>query len=125
VGVLGANSGAADLIATPTLSRDGVFQLTWADRGTVILEEARRPDFSDARPIYTGNDNGTTLSGKSDGDYYYRVRGTLIDAIAEGEMRVEVRHHPLSRALGFFALGAVVFIATVTLIVRGGRAEER
>jgi hypothetical protein len=114
-----------DLIASPTPSRDGVFQLTWPDRGTVILEEAHRPDFSDAQPIYEGTDTATTLSGKADGDYYYRVRATLGDASRADEVRVEVRHHPLSRAFAFFSLGAAVFIATVILIAYGGRLEER
>jgi hypothetical protein len=34
---------------------------------------------------------------------------------------VTVAHHPLSRAVAFFTVGALVFLATLGLIVRGAR----
>ena len=114
---------AASLSASPSVSADGVYQLTWPQQGAVVLEEARRDDFSDARPVYAGRDAGATLSGKPDGTYYYRLRGASEATSEAARVRVDVQHHPLSRALGFFAVGAAVFVSTVALIVRGGRAE--
>ena len=101
----------------------GFYQLTWSGETAAgfELEEATRADFAQARLLYRGPDLATVLSGKPDGDYHYRIRaiddGTRSDWSAP--VHVEVRHHSLARALTFLALGAIVFIATVVLILRG------
>jgi hypothetical protein len=40
-------------------------------------------------------------------------------------VKVTVRHHPIERAIGYFAVGFVVFLATLLLIVRGAVSGER
>jgi hypothetical protein len=55
----------------------GNFTLAWAsDENDVlfILQEATRPDFSDAREIERGDKSQRTLYGRRVGNYYYRVR---------------------------------------------------
>lgn len=119
------------LSAAPIRSTDGVYQLGWTHAGRVRIEESARPDFGDAVIIYEGADRATTLSGRTDGFYYYRLvplDGSAASA-ADGALRVEpirveVVHHPLSRALAFFVLGLVVFTSTVLLVVMGDRSAS-
>jgi hypothetical protein len=97
----------------------GYFQLTWNAEGPVRLVESNTPDFRNAVTLYTGSDSGRTISGRGDGDLYYRIESAATGAVLGEPLRVTVTHHPLSRALTFFGIGAVVFVATLTLIVVG------
>lgn len=123
--------GVAQSLAAPGLSSDtdvatsGFFRLAWhaAPGLESELQEARSPDFDDAQRRYYGTDRARFVSGKADGRYYYRVR-TFNDEHPSPWSQavvVEVRHHPLWRAVGFFALGALVFLATVWLVLRRPR----
>ena len=71
--------------------------------------------------LYRGADLATLRSGQPDGDYYYRIRALHEAGPSPWSeaVHVEVRHHPLSRALTFLLLGAVVFLATLVLILHG------
>lgn len=71
------------VLATPRLtaprgpSRDGSFRLGFAtsDLDTVfVLEEAARHDFADASEIWRGTGATLTLTGRSEGAHYYRLR---------------------------------------------------
>lgn len=128
-------SGSA--LAAPVLSADGdvasagYYRLSWSQDGVpgvYELQEAQRSDFGHARTLYRGPDRATVLSGRSDGMRWYRVRDLPADG-APGDwsapLRVETRHHSLTRAFGFFAAGVVVFLATFGLILTGGRMESR
>lgn len=76
-------------LATPLLqisqppADEGTFTLAWDGQAatgtqpaslTFSLQEATRPDFSDAVTIYSGGQQSLTLYGRSLGDYYYQVR---------------------------------------------------
>lgn len=121
-----AQSLAAPGLASDTdVATSGFFRLTWdATAGLESeLQEARSPDFEDAQQRYSGTDRARFVSGKADGHYYYRVR-SFNDTHPSPWSRtvvVEVRHHPLWRAFGFFSLGALVFLATVWLVLRRHR----
>ncbi len=125
----------ATLSADPARSTDGVYQLEWTASGPVRIEESAEPDFRDVAVVYEGTDRATTLSGRLDGVYHYRLRSPAQPGAAAGApsevppVRVEVVHHPLSRAFGFFLLGLVVFASTVGLVLfgdrRAGRETER
>ena len=115
---------------TSTVATAGFYRLQWGSadhEGRYELQEATRRDFSDSRTLYTGPDLATVLSGKPDGEYFYRVR--RLDAEARSAwsapVEVRVRAHPLVRALTFFALGALVFVATAVLILRGEAQTRR
>lgn len=125
--VVGLALPAAGFEASPSTSSDGVYQLSWASDGTVVVEESRDEAFRDARVLYRGTDLATTVTGRSDGVYFYRLRRVEGGDASAPVLRVVVAHHPLSRALAFFGLGAVVFGSTVVLVVRGSRdtAVER
>jgi hypothetical protein len=138
IAVLSAHAAAATgAVPAPALKADtsvataGFYRLVWGDAGgglpTYELQESADGAFNAPRAVYTGRDQASVLSGQPDGEYHYRVRARLEggestdwSAIAT----VRVSHHPLSRAFGFFAAGAVVFLATLGLIVAGNRRAE-
>jgi len=118
----------------PTLSASteratgGYYSLSWDGAGNVHyeLQEAREPAFDSPRSIYEGRDTASVISGKPDGDFFYRVR-----ALSEAgpgpwsePARVSVAHHSLTRALQFFFVGALVFAVLVTVIIRGTREDR-
>ena len=108
----------------------GYYQLKWESDNAAVelpagfpveLEESTDVTFGDAKLLYAGSDPATVISGRSDGTWFYRARlrdGEVASPWSDS-VTVTVAHHPLSRALSFFALGIVVFLATVWLIVRG------
>lgn len=118
-----ANAGAQSLqLESDTdVATAGYYQLRWYSTSPVILEEAQTAEFASPRIIYRGSDAARVISGKPDGDLYYRVRNSDSDT-PSNVVKVTVRHHSLARAVAFFALGATVFVATLLLIVTGARA---
>jgi hypothetical protein len=99
----------------------GYFQLRWNASSAVELEESTTPDFTAPRRLYSGSDRARVVSGKPDGDWYYRARPVSSGSSFSNIVKVEVRHHPLKRAVAYFVVGAVVFLATALLIVNGAR----
>ncbi len=65
-------------VQVPPSSATGVYTVTWAHTappGTWYeLQEATDPSFAGARTIYIGAAPGWTITGQSNGLYYYRVR---------------------------------------------------
>jgi hypothetical protein len=112
-----------ELEASPELATAGFYQLRWYSARPVELEESQDPEFSSAEIIYRGSDAARVMSGKRDGDLYYRVRDTD-DGTFSNVVKVTVRHHSLERAMAFFSLGAIVFLATLLLIATGVRGES-
>ena len=129
---------AADV---PTLESDssvataGYFQLSWqgSSSGEYLLQEAPDPDFTNAKNLYEGPDTASLVSGRANGVYYYRIRDYRISDNAQAAdagswsnvVKVEVAHHPLSRAFMFFTLGAIVFLSTLVVVVLGNRAHKQ
>jgi hypothetical protein len=111
-----------ELGADTELATAGYFQLRWRAEGAVIVEEDTQPDFASPRVIYRGSDNARVLSGKPDGDWYYRARTVGADNAFGNVVQVTVRHHPVERAFAFFGLGALVFLSTLGLIIKGARS---
>jgi len=125
--MLWAGTGnALTLEAAPELSTDGVVVLSWQPAGQpVVLERASRADFTDAQVLYRGTDGASLRSGLPDGSYHYRV-APLTDGVAgawSGPVTVRVAHHRPQRAWALFALGALVFVATLGLILSGIRRD--
>jgi hypothetical protein len=59
-----------------TAPEGGTYDLFWSPAAGAIdvLQEATRPDFSDAADIATGTAGRVTIHGRAAGDFYYRVR---------------------------------------------------
>jgi hypothetical protein len=124
-GPASAAAGTVRLASDTEVAAAGNFQLRWTADSAVRLEEATAPDFRTARAIYSGRDKARVMSGKADGDWYYRARPADSGGNWSNTVKVTVRHHPLGRAIGFFAVGAVVFSATLLLIVCGNVGGSR
>ena len=90
-----------------------------------MLEESQSPDFTEPRTIYTGSDGARVMSGKPDGDWYYRAAPVESPGAYSNTVKVTVRHHPLGRALAYFTVGAIVFLATLFIIARGAAGDGR
>lgn len=124
-GLLPGIAGAAALEA-PAESSEGYYQLRWEADEPIRLVEATSAGFADARTIYTGSDTAHVVSGKPDGVFHYRIETAGGGTVLADPVVVTVRHHSLSRAFSFFALGAVVFLATLGLILFArSAADER
>lgn len=117
-----ATGAPVELRADSAVAKAGYFRLQWQAPGDVVVQEDTSPAFATPRVVYRGPDNARVLSGKPDGEWYYRARTAGSDGAFGEVVEVTVQHHPLERALAFFALGALVFLATLAAIVRGARA---
>lgn len=120
---VGAEGGAV-LESDTDVATAGFFQLSWdAGPGDVRLVESGNAGFVAPRVVYEGADTARLVSGKPDGDYFYRLEAADgVPAVLSNTVEVTVRHHSLGRATAFFAVGAVVFAATLGLIVYGSRS---
>ncbi|GAB4489407.1 MAG: choice-of-anchor D domain-containing protein [Thermodesulfovibrionales bacterium] len=74
---------AAPTYFTVPANSSGNIQLTWGPSSmtgvTFVVEESMFSDFSVltlASPVYTGTAQSTTLTGRTTGTYYYRVKAT-------------------------------------------------
>lgn len=120
-------SFAVELQTDTDLATAGYFQLQWHNGDEHVryqLQEADNPQFEQARQLYQGQDRARMITGRSDGDYYYRVRVLDVNGSTgawSDTVQVQVQHHSLSRAFGFFAVGAVVFLAILIAILVGNR----
>lgn len=102
-------------------SDTGAFRLSWsgaADAEYLVRETS--PDGT-TRTVYEGGDTATTVSGRTAGTYRYRVESGATQASCE----VLVAPPSLGTALGFFAGGLFVTLATVVVVLRGHRAHRR
>lgn len=87
------------------------------------LQQATQADFGDADTLYQGPDKASVISGLPNNTYYYRVRFANEPNWSEA-ISVEVKHHSLARAFGFFGLGIVMFIITVIVLLKGTRLDS-
>lgn len=119
IGALCLASGAAGAASLegPEVANEGYYQLRWEAGQPIRLVEASSAGFGDATTLYTGSDSAHVVSGKPDGTWYYRLEAEGGDEVLAGPIAVTVRHHSLVRAFGFFTLGAIVFFATLGLIL--------
>jgi len=123
---LSASVAGPQLDSDTTLSTAGYFRLTWRDvpGAEYELQQAQSDNFNDARTLYHGRDQASVISGLANGHYYYRIGNTATGQWSE-PLEIEVKHHTLTRAFGFFTLGAVMFLATLGVLISGTRRRGR
>lgn len=106
------------------ISRDGHIRLAWEGErapgeAEYEVQQADNEHFNNARAIYQGPDLATFVSGLENGTYYYRIRS------GEGEwsdtLLVEVRHPSLRLTFLLLGIGAVVFLLTAGIVIKGAR----
>ena len=91
------------------------------------LQRATNRSFSDAHTYYRGPDLATYVSGLANGSYYYRIReirNTGQYSVWSTPVEVIVEHHSLNLAFTLFGLGAVVFILTLVIVLKGAPTRE-
>ena len=125
-----AGASPLELVTDTELATAGYYRISWqAEHSPNLyrLLESDNPRFNHNKVIYEGPDLATVLSGKPNGSYYYRV-AILQDhtpVSVSNTVMVKVAHHSLTKAFLFFAIGALVFLATLLLILRGNRQSEK
>ena len=116
--------------AVPRLESDtdvataGYYQLQWTAATPEVAIEETSGNAPSTTTLYEGPDRATLRSGLADGRRSYRAGEIGEDGSVTAwsdPVEVTVAHHPLHRALTFFAIGAIVFFATLLLIVGGAR----
>jgi hypothetical protein len=108
-------------------SDTGAYRLSWKGPKGVRYRLTE-----DGEILYQGPDVASTVSGREEGSYTYRVG--LIDEAPEATgrvaawsepCRVEVAPPSLPLAFGLLGMGFVVFLFVLVIIVRGHRAHRR
>ena len=121
---MGTNVWYSKQVAEPHLEcpggsdNDGAYALKWSGTGTHWqLQE-------NGLVLYDGPDTGTTVTGRAAGKYEYRA-GIVKDDGSVGAWSkpctVQVDPPSLALAFGLAGIGAVVFIATITMLRIGDR----
>ncbi len=106
-------------------SEDGYIGLSWdseAEGGIFELQESTSVDFESYRVVYKGPDLATFVSGLENGQYFYRVRRN--DGAWSSPIELQVKHHTLQLAFSLFGLGALVFVLTAWVIIKGTREQS-
>jgi len=97
---------------------DGAYALRWDGAGTHWqLQE-------NGLVLYDGPDTGTTVTGRPAGTYEYRAAMVKDDGAVgawSAPCVVHVEPPSLALAFGLAGIGAVVFIATITMLRIGDR----
>ncbi|MCG7913223.1 MAG: fibronectin type III domain-containing protein [Candidatus Thiodiazotropha weberae] len=130
LGLFAASAVSAPLLSlAPAQSTDGKATLSWElpEGASVEVESSLDDRFVNVVPLYQGSDRSTVLTGLSDGSYHFRARITHQNGAISpwGEpVSLLVEHHSLVKAVSFFVIGAVVFVATLLLIILGARREQ-
>ena len=102
------------------VSDDGTIRLDWNatdQEKQYEVQQASENDFTNAKQVYDGPDLAVFISGLRNGTYYFRVR-------EEGQnwsnvKKVTVQHHSLRLAFFLFGIGALVFLLTAWVVIRG------
>jgi hypothetical protein len=114
---------AVQLSSDIQLATAGYYQLLWSGNSKVFqLQESQSADFISYKVIYEGNDLARVISGKPDGEYFYRISASAEkNSVTSNVVKITVVHHPLENAVLFFIAGAIVFIGILGLIIKGNR----
>jgi len=87
------------------------------------LQQADNKEFTNPKTVYVGPDEAAVISGLPSQLYFYRVRLANKNEWST-PIQVEVKHHSLVRAFGFFALGAGMFAIMIIVLIKGARERN-
>lgn len=101
-------------------THDGHVRLQWVSLAPDAVYEVQQSvttGFGDPTTIYMGPDLATFVSGLNDGVYYYRFRAD--DGAWSDTLTLTVKHYSLQLAFTLSGLGAIVFLLTVLVVLKG------
>ena len=100
-------------------SPEGHIRLEWAadQESTFELQRSLTSDFNSPTVLYRGPDRASFISGLENGTYYFRIREQ--NGVWSETLTVIVKHQSLLLAFMLFTIGAIVFLLTVWVVVRG------
>lgn len=110
------------LTASTELSNEGYFVLSWQTpfpEATLRLEQDSNSRFSDPVVREIAGEGAATITGLTDGNYYFRLVNN--GSVISNTVQVAVAHHSLGRAFSFFLLGLTLFSILVATILRGNK----
>jgi hypothetical protein len=125
--IVNAQPSPPNLSVDSDIATAGFYRLSWEPpAGQVELQESADPVFRDPATRYVGHDSATLISGKPDGQWYYRVRALSDTHTGDwsNTVAITVNHHSLVRAVLFLSLGIIVFITIVLLVIRGPGRQQ-
>ena len=106
-----------------SLSSEGYFVLNWTTApdavAPVVIQQSLDAGFGAPVNIDVPANGAITLTGFDNGTYY--IRAQQAGAADSDTVVVEVAHHSLSRAFGFFLTGLILFQILTVTIIRGNR----
>lgn len=122
---------------TTVTTTEGIVQLVWRVTGEEIgtthfsfeLQRATEPTFAQPTTHYQGTENGTFVTGLVRGNMYFRVRA-INEAGEAGPwsdppQRVTTAYPNPPLVATLMVIGAIVFLLTAIVIVRGHRQNRR
>lgn len=118
--------GDLPTLSAPSQSREGYFVLTLSESPSQALwvEYSTDPEFTQVLRTYPwfGDFDRLTLSGFSNGEHFFRLRGDSQPQANQTQLsnvvKVRVDHYPLWQAIGLFLVGLIVFLVLAGLIWR-------
>jgi hypothetical protein len=122
-----AETKAPTLTCPADPSTTGAYRLSWQGPGGGEFQLEERGEAGDFEILYSGPDVASTVTGRGEGEYTYRVGAVAGEGvIAYSEPCVVAVEPPsLGLALALFAVGLAVTGSTVALILRGHAAHRR
>ena len=101
-------------------SDTGAYRITWsgAEGVEVRVEE-------NGALLYQGTQEATTVSGRPEGDYVYRIAVAESPSFWTDSCTVTVSPPSLALAFLLFGVGLTVFASLLVVVVRGHRAHRR
>jgi hypothetical protein len=115
-------------------SSSGSIKISWHLPDSILsdtnynfeLQQSTVANFDSSIIRYSGPDLASYISGLKNNTYHYRVRFVSKNdtSVWSQPIVVSVEHHSLQLAFTLFGLGAIVFIATVFVVVRGARKSS-
>lgn len=120
-----------ELTVSTERSREGYFvvAIDQAPQGQLLVQQSRQEDFSsiEAEFAWFGDFTEMTLTGFSDGVYYFRLKPSA--QVASNVAQITVEHYPSWQAYSLFFIGLVLFtllvVCIITLHLRTRRQEVR
>lgn len=109
------------------LSKEGYFTLSWdckinllQEKNNIVLESSIGSTFANPHAVLELSryvHNSLSITGKTKGDYYYRIFDHSEKKALSNIFFVKVRPHSMAMALGYFFAGLFLFIILIGIII--------